>query len=40
MAKSPRSRSLGIFGLNVRKRRESLALTQIELGGRAELDPN
>ena len=31
MAKAPRSRPLGIFGLNVRKRRESLDLTQIEL---------
>ncbi len=39
MAKAPRSRPLGIFGLNVRKRRESLDLTQIELGGRADLDP-
>lgn len=39
MAKAPRSRPLGTFGLNVRKRRESLDLTQIEVGERAELDP-
>src|ERR1700736_1297019 len=39
MAKSPRSRSLVAFGLNVRKRRESLALTQLETAERADLDP-
>jgi len=39
MAKPPRSRPLAAFGLNVRKRRESLDLTQIEAAGRADLDP-
>ena len=39
MAKAPRSRPLAAFGLNVRKRRESLELTQIEAAERADLDP-
>ena len=39
MAKPPRSRPLAAFGLNVRKRRESLDLTQIEAAERADLDP-
>ena len=39
MAKAPRSRPLATFGLNVRKRRESLDLTQIEAAERADLDP-
>ena len=39
MAKAPRSRPLAAFGLNVRKRRESLDLTQIEAAERADLDP-
>ena len=39
MAKAPRSRPLASFGLNVRKRRESLDLTQIEAAERADLDP-
>ena len=39
MAKTPRSRPLASFGLNVRKRRESLDLTQLEAAERADLDP-
>ena len=39
MAKAPRSRPLASFGLNVRKRRESLDLTQLEAAERADLDP-
>ena len=39
MAKAPRSRPLAAFGLNVRKRRESLDLTQLEAAERADLDP-
>ena len=39
MAKAPRSRPPASFGLNVRKRRESLDLTQIEAAERADLDP-
>jgi len=39
MAKAPRSRLLAAFGLNVRKRRESLDLTQLEAAERADLDP-
>ena len=39
MAKAPRSRPLASFGLDVRKRRESLDLTQIEAAERADLDP-
>ena len=39
MAKAPRSRPLATFGLNVRKRRESLDLTQIKAAERADLDP-
>ena len=39
MAKAPRSRPLAAFGLNVRKRRESLELTQLEAAERADLDP-
>jgi len=39
MAKAPLCRPLAAFGLNVRKRRESLALTQIQAAERADLDP-
>ena len=39
MAKAPRSRPFAAFGLNVRKRRESLDLTQLEAAERADLDP-
>ncbi len=39
MAKAPLSRPLAAFGLNVRKRRESLDLTQLEAAERADLDP-
>ena len=39
MAKAPLSRPLVAFGLNVRKRRESLDLTQLEAAERANLDP-
>ena len=39
MAKASRSRPLASFGLNVRKRRESLDLTQLEAAERADLDP-
>ena len=39
MAKAPRSRPLAAFGLNVRKRRESFDLTQLEAAERADLDP-
>jgi transcriptional regulator with XRE-family HTH domain len=39
MAKAPLSRPLASFGLNVRKRRESLDLTQLEAAERADLDP-
>ena len=39
MAKAPLSRPLAAFGLNVRKRRESLELTQLEAAERADLDP-
>ena len=39
MAKAPRTRPLASFGLNVRKRRESLELTQLEAAERADLDP-
>lgn len=39
MAKLPRSRPLATFGLNVRRYRESLGLTQEAVAERAELDP-
>lgn len=39
MAKAPLPRPLAAFGLNVRKRRESLDLTQLEAAERADLDP-
>ena len=39
MAKTPRTRALATFGLNVRKRREELELTQLEAAEKAELDP-
>jgi transcriptional regulator with XRE-family HTH domain len=39
MAKSPRTKPLAAFGLNVRKRREALGLTQNQTAERAELDP-
>ena len=39
MAKAPLSRPLASFGLNVRKRREFLDLTQLEAAERADLDP-
>ena len=39
MAKAPRSRPQAAFGLNVRKRREALDLTQLAAAERADLDP-
>lgn len=39
MAKSPRTGPLAKFGLNVRRRREGLGLTQERAGEKAELDP-
>jgi transcriptional regulator with XRE-family HTH domain len=39
MAKTPRTRALATFGLNVRKRREVLDLTQLEAAEKADLDP-
>ena len=39
MAKSPRSRPLATFGLNARKRREALCITQLKAAERADLDP-
>ena len=39
MAKSPRTKPLAAFGLNVRKRREALGLTQNQAAERADLDP-
>jgi transcriptional regulator with XRE-family HTH domain len=39
MAKTPRTRALATFGLNVRKRREALELTQLEAAEKADLDP-
>ena len=39
MAKSPRSRPLAAFGLNVRQRREALGLSQLKAAERADLDP-
>lgn len=39
VAKSPRSLSLAAFGLNVRKRRESLGLSQLKAAELADLDP-
>jgi transcriptional regulator with XRE-family HTH domain len=39
MAKIPRSRTLAAFGLNVRRCREHLGLTQERVAERADLDP-
>ena len=39
MAKTPRTRALATLGLNVRKRREGLDLTQLEAAEKADLDP-
>ncbi len=39
MAKTPRTRALATFGLNVRKRREALELSQLQAAERADLDP-
>ena len=39
MAKTPRTRALATFGLNVRGRREGLKLSQIQLAEKADLDP-
>ena len=39
MAKTPRSRALATFGLNVRKLREALKLTQLEAAEKTDLDP-
>ena len=39
MAKSLRSRPLATFGLNARKRREALGITQLKAAERADLDP-
>lgn len=40
MPKTPRTSSLARFGLNIRRRRESLAFTQEKLAERADLDPS
>lgn len=39
MAKSPRARALAVFGLNVRRRRETLGLSQLKAAEKADLDP-
>jgi len=39
MAKTPRTRALATFGLDVRKRREALELSQVDAAERCELDP-
>ena len=39
MAKPPRTRALATFGLNVRKRREALKLSQLKAAEKADLDP-
>lgn len=39
MAKTPRTRALATFGLNVRKRREALEFSQLEAAEKADLDP-
>jgi transcriptional regulator with XRE-family HTH domain len=39
MAKTPRTRALATFGLNVRKRREALKLSQLQAAEKADLDP-
>ena len=39
MAKTPRTRTLATFGLNVRKRREALKLSQLQAAEKADLDP-
>jgi transcriptional regulator with XRE-family HTH domain len=39
MAKTPRTRALATFGLNVRKRREALDLSQVDAAESCELDP-
>jgi hypothetical protein len=37
MAKTPRTRALATFGLNVRKRREALKLSRIEAAEKASV---
>ena len=39
MPKTPRSKTLATFGLNVRKRREHLGLSQNQAAEKADLDP-
>ena len=39
MAKTPRTRALAAFGLNVRKRREALTLSQVDAAEKCDLDP-
>ena len=39
MAKAPRTKALATLGLNIRKRREALKLTQEKVAERATLDP-
>lgn len=39
MAKTPRTRALATFGVNVRKRREASGFTQLEAAEKANLDP-
>ena len=39
MAKTPGSRPQAAFGLNVRKRREALGLSQLKAAELADLDP-
>ena len=39
MAKTPRNRTLATFGLNVRRRREALKLSQLQAAEKADLDP-
>jgi transcriptional regulator with XRE-family HTH domain len=39
MAKTPRTRALATFDLNVSKRREELELSQVAAAGKCNLDP-
>ena len=39
MARTPRTRALATFGLNVRKRREALELSQVDAAEQCELNP-
>ena len=38
MAKTPRTRALGTFGLNVRKRRVGLEFSQLQAAAKVDLD--